>query len=138
MARARHVVVLALVMFAIIGLACAADPPMGISDDFLEEDYDYDDMIGTRPVEGEGALPPNSVLAAPIGGPVPPGAFDNNKQQNSTPSAASSSLHRVSAVAGAATAALAGFFYFWRSIVGLINRFFIIQCRMKRKDVRLF
>ncbi|XP_061365786.1 anther-specific protein BCP1 [Gastrolobium bilobum] len=104
MARARHVVVLALVMFAIIGLACATEAPKPSADDYEDDDNEY--LTGTR--SGD-APSPDGVIAAPIGGPVPPGAFDTPP---STPSAASSSLQHVSAVAGAATATLAGFFYF--------------------------
>lgn len=109
MARARRVVVLALVMFAIIGLAYAAEAPTKSPTD--ESDYEEEDnefMIGTK----RGVTPsPNAVVAAPIGGPVPPGAFD----ESTPPSAAASSISipHFSALAGAAaTAALAGSFFF--------------------------
>ncbi|KAJ1386158.1 hypothetical protein SESBI_41076 [Sesbania bispinosa] len=94
-------------MFAIIGLASAASAPTTspTDEDYLEDDNEF--LIGTR--NGD-AHSPSSVVAAPIGGPVPPGAFDN--AQAAAPSAAFSSLHHLSAFAGAATVALAGFFYF--------------------------
>lgn len=113
MARARRVVVLAVVMFAIIGLACAKNPapaPEASADDYEDDDY----SIGALTAASGAASSPNSVVAAPIGGPVPPGAFDNAKG-GLAPSAASSSLAHFSTVAGAASAALAGFFYFWVS-----------------------
>ncbi|KAK7359048.1 hypothetical protein VNO77_00993 [Canavalia gladiata] len=90
-----------LVMFAIIGFASAADSAAAPADDYEMDDDDA--LIGTA---GQGRAPsPHSVVAAPIGGPVPPGAFDTKA---SAPSAASSSLHKFSTVvAGAATAALA-------------------------------
>lgn len=102
MARARHVALLALVMLAMIGLACAADAPKSEpSEDDYEEDDDSEFLVGTRSTDPPSA---NRVVAAPIGGPVPPGAFDT-----SPPSAASS----LSAVAGTVAAgAIAGFFYF--------------------------
>ncbi|KAH1237006.1 hypothetical protein HKD37_08G021741 [Glycine soja] len=105
MARASRVVVLALVMFAMIGLACAAPAPEASDDDYEGDDY----SIGA--LTSGAASSPNGVAAAPIGGPVPPGAFDNAKG-GLAPSAASSSLAHFSTVAGAASAALAGFFYF--------------------------
>lgn len=107
MARARYVVVLAFVMFAIIGIARAAEAPSTNESDYEEDDTEF--MIGTK---GGDAPSPGTVVAAPIGGPVPPGAFDNANAQAEAPASAASSLHQVSAVAGAATAALAGFFYF--------------------------
>ncbi|RZC12881.1 hypothetical protein D0Y65_012573 [Glycine soja] len=111
MARARRVVVLAVVMFAIIGLACAKNPapaPEASADDYEDDDY----SIGALTAASGAASSPNSVVAAPIGGPVPPGAFDNAKGGSPSSAAASSSLGHFSAVAGAASAALAGLFYF--------------------------
>ncbi|CAJ2677160.1 hypothetical protein L195_g000477 [Trifolium pratense] len=103
MARERHVMILALVMLAMIGFAYAAEAPMPSEDDY-EEEEDDEFLIGTR--RGDPPLP-GGIVAAPLGGPVPPGAFDTTP-----PSADASSIH-LSAVAGtAATAAIAGFFYF--------------------------
>lgn len=102
MARSRHVVVLALIMLAMIGLSCAADPPRPSDDDY-EEDDDSEFLVGTR--RGDPPSANGGVVAAPIGGPVPPGAFDG------APSAASSV--QFSAIVGTAvTAAVAGIFYF--------------------------
>lgn len=107
MARARHVFILGLVLFNIIVLASsAAEAPKSSASNDTEADNDYEDTIGTG--DGAAAASPNSVVAGPIGGPVPPGAFDG--AQAGAPSAASSSLHHFSAVAGAT--AVAGFFYF--------------------------
>jgi hypothetical protein len=104
MARERHVMILALVMLAMIGFASAADAPKPSEDDY-EDDDDSEFLIGTR--KGDPPLP-GGIVAAPIGGPVPPGAFDTT----APPSGDASSIH-LSAVAGtAATAAIAGFFYF--------------------------
>ncbi|GAU35919.1 hypothetical protein TSUD_69520 [Trifolium subterraneum] len=103
MARERHVKILALVMLAMIGFAYAADAPQPSVDDY-EEDDDDEFLVGTR--LGDPPLP-GGIVAAPIGGPVPPGAFDTPP-----PTAGASSIH-ISAVAGtAATAAIVGFFYF--------------------------
>ncbi|RDX93306.1 hypothetical protein CR513_24449, partial [Mucuna pruriens] len=108
MARASTVVVLTLAMFALIGLACAADsaaaPPISSDDYILDGD---DDTIGSL---SAGAASPNSVVPGPLGGPVPPGAFDHAR--GSASSAVSSDLHRFFVFAGAASAALAGFLYF--------------------------
>ncbi|RDX89488.1 hypothetical protein CR513_28782, partial [Mucuna pruriens] len=110
MARASTVVVLTLVMFALIGMACAADSaatPDNSSDDDYVLDGDDDYSIGSFSADADS---PNSVVPGPLGGPVPPGAFDH--AQGSPSSAVSSDLHRFSAVAGTASAALAGLFYF--------------------------
>ena len=104
---ARQVVVIALVLFAVVGMAFAQNakgsaPTPAPTD--LNEELVSNDIIGTS---DDGAKSPSAVQAAPIGGPVPPGAF------NSAPgaSSAASALH-VSALAGAAAIALVGFFYF--------------------------
>ena len=70
MARERHVMILALVMLAMIGFASAADAPKPSEDDY-EDDDDSEFLIGTR--KGDPPLP-GGIVAAPIGGPVPPGA----------------------------------------------------------------
>jgi len=104
MAHSRHVVILALVMLAMIGLAYAADAPAPSESDWEEDDDEY--LIGTR--RGDPPSASGGIVAGPIGGPVPPGAFDSIAP---APSAASTVY--FSAVAGtAATAAIAGFFYF--------------------------
>ncbi|QCD84634.1 uncharacterized protein LOC114178531 [Vigna unguiculata] len=111
MARASSVVVLALLMFAVIGLASAAEKssPSDASADDYDEDYSIDDIRS-----GASA---NGVVAAPLGGPVPPGAFDHAKggvpsTTSATTAASSSSSVHFSAVAGVASAALAAAFYF--------------------------
>ncbi|XP_039685119.1 anther-specific protein BCP1-like [Medicago truncatula] len=99
MAHSRYVVILALVMLAMIGLAYAADAPAPIEDD--GDEY----LVGTRSGDPPSA---GGIVAGPIGGPVPPGAFDSTAP---APNAASTVY--FSTVAGtAATAAIAGFFYF--------------------------
>jgi len=104
MAHSRHVVILALVMLAMIGLAYAADAPAP-SKGVIEDDGD-EYLVGTR--SGDPPSASGGIVAGPIGGPVPPGALDNIAP---APSAASTIY--FSAVAGtAATAAIAGFFYF--------------------------
>ncbi|CAI8618879.1 unnamed protein product [Vicia faba] len=102
MARSRHVVVLALIMLAMIGLSCAADPPMPSEDDYEEDDSEF--LIGTR--RGDPPSANGGVIAAPIGGPVPPGAFDTPPAKN-----AASSI-QFSAVGTAVATAVAGIFYF--------------------------
>jgi len=97
MARSRHVVILALVMLAMIGLAYAADAPAPSESDWEEDDDEY--LIGTRS---------GGIVAGPIGGPVPPGAFDNIAP---APSAAST-IYFPSIAGTVVTAAIAGFFYF--------------------------
>jgi len=108
MARACRVVVLALLMFAVVGLASAADksaaPADSATDDYNDDDY----PIGAI---GDGAAA-NGVVAAPLGGPVPPGAFDNAKGGDSTPATAAANPIHFSAVAGVASAAVAAAFYF--------------------------
>jgi hypothetical protein len=100
MAHSRHVVILALVMLAMIGLTYAADAPAPIEDD--GDEY----LVGTR--SGDPPSASGGIVAGPIGGPVPPGAFDSIAP---APSAASTVY--FSTVAGTvATAAIAGFFYF--------------------------
>ncbi|CAK8578730.1 unnamed protein product [Lathyrus sativus] len=101
MARSQHVILLALIMLAMIGLSRAADPPMPSEDDYEEDDDEF--LIGTR--SGDPPSASRGVVAAPIGGPVPPGAFDSTK------SAAPST--QFSAIVGTAvSAAVAGLFYF--------------------------
>jgi len=101
MAHSRPVVILALVMLAMIGLAYAADAPAPV----IEDDGD-EYLVGTR--SGDPPSASGGIVAGPIGGPVPPGAFDSTAP---APSAASTVY--FSTVAGtAATAAIAGFFYF--------------------------
>ncbi|CAL0325089.1 unnamed protein product [Lupinus luteus] len=110
MARARHVFLVALVLFNIVVLSygvAEAPKTASPSNDSAEVDDDYEGVIGT----GEsGAASPNSVVAGPIGGPVPPGAFDEANKAGA-PSAATSSLRHLSAAAGAAATAVPSFFY---------------------------
>ncbi|KAF1876160.1 hypothetical protein Lal_00006791 [Lupinus albus] len=112
MARARHVFLVALVLFNIIVLSygvAEAPKASSSSNGSAEVDDDYEGVIGTG---ASGAVSPSSVVAGPIGGPVPPGAFDKANKA-SAPSAATSSLQHFSVVAGATAAtAVAGFFYF--------------------------
>lgn len=109
---ARQVVVLALVLLAIAQAyaggagdkskaASAPAPSSSNSDDDLTEPP-TGNVVGIL----EAADSPSSVRAGPIGGPVPPGAFDTPN----TPNPNDASTLKFSAVAGAA--ALAGFFYF--------------------------
>ncbi|OIW18106.1 hypothetical protein TanjilG_19372 [Lupinus angustifolius] len=110
MARARNVFLVALVLFNLIVISYGAAETPKVSDasnDTAEVDDDYEGVIGTG--DSGGAPSPNSVVAGPIGGPVPPGAFDEVNKATAS-SAATSSLHRFSAFAGAA--AVAGFFFF--------------------------
>ncbi|KAE9602867.1 hypothetical protein Lal_00049655 [Lupinus albus] len=110
MAHARNVFLVALVLFNIIVISyCAAETPKASdsSNDTSEVDDDYEGVIGTG--DSGGAPSPNSVVAGPIGGPVPPGAFDEANKANAS-SADTSSLHRFSALAGAAV--VAGVFFF--------------------------
>ncbi|CAL0306545.1 unnamed protein product [Lupinus luteus] len=110
MARARNVFLVALVLFNLIVISYgAAETPKASdsSNDTAEVDDDYEGVIGTGD-SGGGAPSPNSVVAGPIGGPVPPGAFDEANKATAS-SAAAFSLHRFSAFAGAA--AVAGFFF---------------------------
>ncbi|KAG2410426.1 uncharacterized protein HKW66_Vig0010910 [Vigna angularis] len=95
---------MALLVFAVIGLASAAEK--------TDDDYDGDYSIGD--ISNEASH--NGIVAAPLGGPVPPGAFDHAKGGVSTTSAtaassSASSMHFYS-VAGVASAALAAAFYF--------------------------
>lgn len=105
MARACRVVVLALLMFAVIGLASAAAEK-------TDDDYDGDYSIGDISSEASH----NGIVAAPLGGPVPPGAFDHAKggvtTTTTTTAASSASSIHFSTVAGVASAALAAAFYF--------------------------
>ncbi|KEH20734.1 hypothetical protein MtrunA17_Chr8g0381241 [Medicago truncatula] len=105
MAHSRHVVILALVMLAMIGLAYAADAPAPAESDFLEDDDEY--LVGTRKGDPPSANGIN-IVAGPIGGPVHAGTFDNIAP---APSAASTIY--ISSIAGTVvTASIAGFFYF--------------------------
>ncbi|KAK7369278.1 hypothetical protein VNO80_11314 [Phaseolus coccineus] len=107
MARARRVVVLALLMFAVVGLASAAEKTAAPADSNAA-DYDDDDYsIGAI---GSGAAA-NGVVAAPLGGPLPPGAFANAKGGDTAPSTAAAYPIYFSAIAGVASAAVAAAFY---------------------------
>ena len=102
---ARQFVVIALVLFAVVGMALAENAKgFAPTPTDLDEEPVSNDVIGTS---DDGAESPNAIQAAPIGGPVPPRAFIPAPGE---PSAASA-LH-VSALAGAAAIALVGFFYF--------------------------
>ncbi|KAK7247363.1 hypothetical protein RIF29_42244 [Crotalaria pallida] len=115
MTRASHVLLLALVLFNIIVLSygATAEAPKSSSNDASggeDNDEDYEGVIGTK--DEAGAPSPNNVVPGPVGGPVPPGAFDEANTA-SAPSSDASSLHHFSAFAGAAAATLvAGFFCF--------------------------
>lgn len=114
---ARPVVVLALVLVAFVGLACAQTPsgeiPKGDTAALAAAAAvpaggpSSDEEIGNSE---DGASPADDVAEAPVGGPVPPGAFPPiaDESQNS----GASGLHAVSAVAGAAAvAAVAAYFF---------------------------
>ncbi|XP_030517700.1 classical arabinogalactan protein 11-like [Rhodamnia argentea] len=108
---ARQLVVLALVLAAVLGLASAQAPassPAAFSAGAGAASSPVDDntigAIDDAPVTGEDAV------EAPVGGPVPEGAFpptlDGPAQ---APSAGSGAVAKVSAVA--AVAAVAGYFF---------------------------
>ncbi|KAK7318688.1 hypothetical protein RJT34_03394 [Clitoria ternatea] len=106
MARTCRVVILGLVMFVLIAMAYAneaADAPSN-TDDYDDDGDDEDFNLGHLKTGG-GALSPNSVVPGPLGGPVPPGAFD-------TPPASAAASTSLNHLAGAAAITLAGFFYF--------------------------
>lgn len=109
MAR-QHFVVIALVFFAVVGMASAtdADPP-------AEADVTgatADDVIGNT----DGGSEPE---AAPVGGPVSSEAFPNGTPSTDGPTAAggagasaATSLHSLSFTGGAVLAILAGALFF--------------------------
>ncbi|KAK7399629.1 hypothetical protein VNO78_10816 [Psophocarpus tetragonolobus] len=101
-ASARRIVVVGLMMLAIVGVACAEKSTP--TDDYDDEDY----SIGT--LADEAASSPNGVVAAPIGGPVPPGAFYNAKYTSSPTSTAA--ISSLSAFAFAFPTAFAAFLFF--------------------------
>jgi len=101
MAPSRNVVLLALVMLAMIGLAYAADAP---ASSVIEDDGD-EYLVGTR--KGDPPSASGGIVAGPIGGPVPPGAFDST----APPPSAASTVYFSTIAGTAAIAAVAGFFY---------------------------
>merc|ERR1712196_618879 len=104
MAR-RQVVVLAFLLLAVVqayAVAAASTPAPSSSNS--EADLAEPPTGGAIGVL-EAADSPDSVVAAPMGGPVPPGAYDSTDSGSSD-----ASTLRFSSVAGAA--ALAGALYF--------------------------
>ncbi|KAI9128567.1 hypothetical protein K1719_000050 [Acacia pycnantha] len=105
---ARQVVALAFLLLAVVqafAVATAASTPAPATS------YNSDDDLAEPPTDGvigvlEAADSPDNVVAAPMGGPVPPGAFDSTLGGSSD-----ASTLRFSAVAAAATLA-AGAIYF--------------------------
>ncbi|PON91401.1 hypothetical protein TorRG33x02_126840 [Trema orientale] len=117
---ARRAVVLALVLVAFVGLACAdtqgsepakgdtasiaaaaAVPPSGDTDD---------EQIGNS--NDDDASQQDDVVEAPVGGPVPPGAFPPGTVESPPESVSGASgLEAASAFAGVAVAAVAGYFF---------------------------
>ena len=100
---ARQIVVLALIFFAIVGMASAtAEVPAASADGPVTPDAVDPNVIGTTDGSND---------AAPIGSPVSESAFPNLAPVPSAKSGAATL--DVSSIAAAATAAVfAGFFYF--------------------------
>nr|XP_027096371.1 anther-specific protein BCP1-like [Coffea arabica] len=104
---ARQIVVLALIFFAIVGMASAtAQAPAASSES--------EAGIGPAPdnhdiglVGGSGA----DYGAAPIGGPVTPGTFSPGSPAEA-PNGSGSTILEASAVAGLVVSAIAGSFFF--------------------------
>ncbi|KAL2510306.1 anther-specific protein BCP1 [Forsythia ovata] len=104
---ARQIVVLFFVFFAVVGLASAAIDPHASSAAVPAEgplgDGSGNNVIGTT----DGGY--NSD-AAPVGGPVPAGAFHDGSPAESPKSTATTA--EVTSVAGVVAAAVAGSFFF--------------------------
>ncbi|KAI4343347.1 hypothetical protein L6164_010708 [Bauhinia variegata] len=100
----RLVVVFGLVLLlGVVGLSYASESPAPSGDELPQEPPN--NHIGTTSDDDPDS--PKTVQGAPIGGPVPPGAFSPPDSHS-----AASALH-VSTLAAAATAtALAAFFSF--------------------------
>lgn len=109
---ARRIIVLGLILFVIIGIASAAKPAEH-SDDIGEVADPPSGEVADGPSDDIGTTDANDD-AAPVGGPVPAGAFPKSStdaQSTTTGSSAASALD-VSTIAGlAATAAGAVFFF---------------------------
>lgn len=102
---ARFVVVLALVLFVSIQ-AYAADDKTKASAPALDFD-DFEDDFAEPPTGNvigtlDAADSPNGVQAAPLGGPVPPGAYDSTSDASKF----------QSSIVVAGVVALTSFFYF--------------------------
>ncbi|KAI6694958.1 hypothetical protein NL676_022668 [Syzygium grande] len=107
---ARQLVVLALVLVAILGSASAQAPasaPVAFSTGAASPPVD-DSTIGAI---DEGPVSGDDAVEAPIGGPIPEGAFPPTEDGTApAPSTASgATIAEVSAVA--AVAAVAGYFF---------------------------
>ncbi|EXB82462.1 hypothetical protein L484_027637 [Morus notabilis] len=105
MARPNIVVVLALLLFAVAGLASAETPDADAAVPSFGPSSD--DLIGNSD-EGISSHE-DEVVEAPVGGPAPPGAFPPTAEAPGSHSGASAI--DVSAVAGVAVAAVAGYFF---------------------------
>lgn len=110
---ARRLVVLALVLVAVLGLASAQAPassPSAFSSGEASSPVD-DSTIGVIGDSGDAPVDAGDAVEAPVGGPVPEGAFPPTQDGPAqAPSATSSAtVAKVSAVA--AVAAVAGCFF---------------------------
>lgn len=112
---ARPVVVLALVLVTFVGLACtqtqgseipkADTAALAAAAAVPAEGPTNDDEIGNS---DDDTSQQDDVVEAPVGGPVPPGAFPPTTE---TPSSGASDLGAVSAFAGAALVAAASYLF---------------------------
>lgn len=112
---ARRIIVLGLILFVIISMASAAKPAEhsddakeaaeGPSDDIGEVAEGPSDDIGTTDANDD---------AAPVGGPVPAGAFSESSSnvQSNTPGSSAASALEISTIAGIATTAAGAAFFF--------------------------
>ncbi|KAL1804517.1 hypothetical protein DCAR_0936170 [Daucus carota subsp. sativus] len=113
---ARKLIVLALVLFVIVGLVSAAKPADHDHDDVAEAaDAPSDDA--REPAEGPSddiGTDDDNDDAAPVGGPVPAGAFpaSSSTGQSTSPGASAASALEVSAIAGIAAGAAGAAFFF--------------------------
>ncbi|KAL8156989.1 hypothetical protein AgCh_001915 [Apium graveolens] len=113
---ASRIIVLGLVLFVIIGMASAAKPAEH-SDHGKEaaggpSDHDVGE-VAEGPSDDIGTTDANDD-AAPVGGPVPAGAFPQSSTdvQSNTPGSSAASALDISTIAGIATTAAGAAFFF--------------------------
>lgn len=107
---ARRIIVLGLILFVIIGMASAAKPAEH-SDDVGEVAEGPD--VADGPSDDIGTTDANDD-AAPVGGPVPAGAFPKSSEdgQSNSPGSSAASALEMSTIAGIATTAAGAAFFF--------------------------